>query len=66
LIVWFVGIIMTLYVGNALLHSGTEFPEVKAMIDAFGLDAGGGLPAGLTAARLTDKALDNLPQAESE
>lgn len=63
-IVWFVGIIVTLYVGNALLHIGTDYPEVKAMIDAFGLDAGGGLPAGWAAAKLMDKALDKLPQEE--
>lgn len=66
LIVWFVGVIVTLYVGNALMHLGTDLPEVKAMIDAFGLDAGGGLPAGLAAAKLTDKALDKLPQAEAD
>jgi hypothetical protein len=66
LIVWFVGVIVTLYVGTALLHLATDFPEVKAMIDAFGLDAGGGLPAGLAAAKLTDKALDKLPQEESD
>lgn len=66
LIVWFVGFIVTLYVGNALLNIGTDYPEVKAMIDAFGLDAGGGLPAGMAAALLTDQALDKLPQKESE
>jgi hypothetical protein len=66
LIVWFVGIIVTLYVGNALLHVGTDFPEVKAMIDAFGLDAGGGVPAGLAAAAATNKALEKLSQQESE
>jgi hypothetical protein len=65
LIVWFVGIIVTLYVGNALLHIGTDFPEVKAMIDAFGLDAGGGVPAGLAAAKATDMALERLPQEEA-
>jgi hypothetical protein len=66
LIVGFVGIIVTLYVGNALLHIGTDYPEVKAMIDAFGLDAGGGVPAGLAAAAATDKALEKLPQQELE
>jgi len=66
LVVWFVGIIVTLYVGNALLNLGTDSPDMKAVFDAFGLDAGGGLPAGLAAAKVTDKALDKLPQEEAE
>jgi hypothetical protein len=59
-VVWFVGIIVTLYVGSALLTVGTEYPELKALVDAFGLDAGGGLPAGLAAAKATDMALEKL------
>lgn len=66
LIVWLVGIIVTLNVGNALLHIGTDMPELKAVIDAFGLDAGGGLPAGITAAAATNEVLKKLPQEEAE
>jgi hypothetical protein len=65
LIVWLVGIIVTLYVGTTLLHIGTDNPELKAIIDAFGLDFGGGLPAGVSVAAATNKALDKLPQEET-
>lgn len=66
LIVWLVGIIVTLYVGNALLYIGTDLPELKAVIDAFGLDFGGGVPAGITAAAATNEVLKKLPQEEAE
>lgn len=65
LIVWFVGVIVTLYVGNALMHIGTDFPEVKDIFDAFGLDLGGGAAAGGSAAALTNKVLDKLPQEDA-
>lgn len=66
LIVWFIGIMVTLYVGSTLLNIGTENPELKAIIDAFGLDFGGGAPAGWAALKFADKALEKLPQEESE
>lgn len=66
LIVWLVGVIVTLYVGNALLSIGTDHPELKAAIDAFGLDFGGGVPAGITAAAATNEVLKKLPQEEAE
>jgi hypothetical protein len=66
LIVWLVGIIVTLYVGTSLLQIGTDSPELKAIIDAFGLDLGGGVPAGISAGAYTNKALKKLPQEESE
>jgi hypothetical protein len=65
-IVWTVGLIVMLYVSNALLHLGTDCPELKAIVDALGLDAGGGLPAGYAAAKLTGKALEKLPEADEE
>jgi hypothetical protein len=61
LIVWLVGIIVTLYVGNALLYISTDFPELKIVIDAFGLDFGGGVPAGIAAAAATNEVLKKLP-----
>ncbi|MGO4145756.1 hypothetical protein AB4Y77_11770 [Paenarthrobacter sp. YAF11_1] len=64
LIVWFVRIVVALYVGAGLLIIGTDSPELKAVIDAFGLDFGGGLPAGWAAGEIAKKALDQLPQEE--
>lgn len=66
LIVWLVGIIVTLYVATTLLNIGTDNPGLKAFVDAFGLDFGGGVPAGITAAAATNKALSKLPQEEAE
>lgn len=66
LVVWFVGIIVTLYVGTTLLQIGIDNPELKAFIDAFGLDLGGGVPAGISAGAATNKILKKLPQKDSE
>ncbi|MDR6794714.1 hypothetical protein J2X12_004138 [Pseudarthrobacter oxydans] len=66
LIVWLVGVIVTLYVGNALLYISTDFPELKTVIDAFGLDFGGGVDAGIATAAATNEALKKLPQSESD
>jgi hypothetical protein len=66
LVVWLVGIIVTLYVGTTLLQIGTDNPELKAFIDAFGLDLGGGVPAGISAGAATNKLLKKLPQKDSE
>lgn len=65
LVVWFVRIRITLYVAAALLNLGTQNPDLKDLLDAFGV-GGGGVAAGWSAGKVTDKASDKLPQEESE
>jgi hypothetical protein len=64
LLVWFVRICVTMSVACIMLNIDAELPELQRVIDALGL--GGGWAAGKKAAELTDKALDKLPQEESD
>jgi hypothetical protein len=52
-------------VAAALLNLGTQNPDLKDLLDAFGV-GGGGVAAGWSAGKLTDKASDKLPQEERE
>lgn len=65
LVIWFVRICVTLYVGNGLLALGTEYPEWKELFEAFGLFSGG-IGAGIVAGELIKKALNKLPQEKPE
>jgi hypothetical protein len=46
-IVWTVGLIVMLYVSNALLHLGTDCPELKAIVDASAWMLAGSSPLGM-------------------